>query len=154
MSVFHYSISFNDCCCGTAPLHYNLFAKGLLPCGAAVSFFGYRGLLYAAPVFFFLRDFWLQWWLFFSSQTVLDPMFIAVYNLFYTSMPVLALGIFDQDVNSQNSLAYPKLYTPGLTNGLFNKLDFFRSALHGFVASGVLFFIPYGEWQRLFLKPK
>jgi hypothetical protein len=25
-------------------------------------------------------------------QTVLDPMFIAVYNLFYTSQPVLALG--------------------------------------------------------------
>lgn len=30
-------------------------------------------------------------------QTVFDPMFIAVYNLFYTSLPVLSIGIFDQD---------------------------------------------------------
>lgn len=72
-------------------------------------------------------------------------MFIAVYNLFYTSMPVLALGIFDQDVNGRNSMAYPKLYTPGVHNTLFNKLEFLRSAFHGFVASGVLFFIPYGK---------
>jgi hypothetical protein len=29
---------------------------------------------------------------------VLDPGFIAVYNLFYTSNPVLALAFFEQDV--------------------------------------------------------
>ena len=76
-------------------------------------------------------------------------MFIAVYNLLYTSMPVLALGVFEQDVNAQNSVAYPKLYTPGIHNRLFNKLEFLRSSFHGFIASGVLFFIPYGELVSL-----
>jgi hypothetical protein len=31
-------------------------------------------------------------------QTALSEGFISVYNLFYTSLPVLALGFFDQDV--------------------------------------------------------
>jgi magnesium-transporting ATPase (P-type) len=71
-------------------------------------------------------------------------MFISVYNLFYTSLPVLALGIFDQDVNDVNSLKYPKLFTPGHLNLLFNKGEFFESAMHGCITSCVLFFIPYG----------
>lgn len=80
-------------------------------------------------------------------QTVFDPMFISVYNLFYTSLPVLALGIFDQDVSDRYSLCYPKLYTPGHCNLLFNKREFLRSALHGFFTSCVLFLIPYGTLQ-------
>ncbi|XP_047740035.1 phospholipid-transporting ATPase ID-like [Hyalella azteca] len=95
---------------------------------------------------FTLCHFWFAFFVGFSAQTVFDPMFIAVYNLFYTSMPVLALGIFDQDVDARNSMAYPKLYTPGVHNTLFNKPQFLRSAFHGFVASGVLFFIPYGAY--------
>jgi len=31
-----------------------------------------------------------------SLQTLYDPFFISFYNLFYTSLPVLAMGIFDQ----------------------------------------------------------
>ena len=76
-------------------------------------------------------------------------MFISVYNLFYTSLPVLALGIFDQDVNDVNSLKYPKLFTPGHLNLLFNKAEFFKSAMHGCITSCVLFFIPYGASSHL-----
>lgn len=84
-------------------------------------------------------------------QTVFDPMYISVYNLFYTSLPVLAVGIFDQDVNDKNSLAYPKLYAPGLQNLLFNKKEFCWSALHGFYASCVLFLVPYGKYLALLI---
>lgn len=73
-------------------------------------------------------------------------MYISVYNLFYTSLPVLAIGILDQDVNDKNSIVYPRLYTPGLQNLLFNKREFLRSALMGFFASAVLFLIPYGKY--------
>ncbi|XP_049937376.1 phospholipid-transporting ATPase ID isoform X2 [Schistocerca serialis cubense] len=96
---------------------------------------------------FTLCHFWFAFFCGFSAQTVFDPMFISVYNLFYTSLPVLALGIFDQDVNDRNSILYPKLYTPGHTNLLFNKMEFFRSALHGIFTSCVLFLIPYGTYK-------
>ncbi|XP_069187233.1 phospholipid-transporting ATPase ID isoform X2 [Procambarus clarkii] len=97
---------------------------------------------------FTLCHFWFAFFVAFSAQTLFDPMFISVYNLFYTSMPVLGLGIFEQDVNEKNSIKYPKLYTPGLKNALFNKKEFFRSAVHGFVTSCVLFFIPFGAYYN------
>ncbi|XP_068248598.1 probable phospholipid-transporting ATPase IM isoform X2 [Palaemon carinicauda] len=97
---------------------------------------------------FTLCHFWFAFFVAFSAQTLFDPMFISVYNLFYTSMPVLALGIFEQDVNSKNSIKFPRLYTPGLQNALFNKREFFRSALHGFLTSCVLFFIPFGAYYN------
>lgn len=78
-------------------------------------------------------------------QTVFDPMFISVYNLFYTSLPVLGLGIFEQDVSDKHSLEYPKLYTPGLTNALFNTKEFVKSVIHGVFSSLILFLIPYGK---------
>lgn len=97
---------------------------------------------------FTLCHFWFAFFVAFSAQTLFDPMFISVYNLFYTSMPVLALGIFEQDVNAKNSIKFPKLYTPGLKNALFNKKEFFRSAVHGFITSCVLFFIPFGAYYN------
>lgn len=78
-------------------------------------------------------------------QTVFDEMFISVYNLFYTSLPVLALGVFEQDVSDATSLQFPKLYAPGHTSELFNKTEFIKSTLHGCFTSLVLFLIPYGE---------
>ncbi|XP_040573208.1 probable phospholipid-transporting ATPase IM isoform X4 [Lepeophtheirus salmonis] len=97
---------------------------------------------------FTLCHFWYAFFCGFSAQTLLDPMFIAVYNLFYTSQPVLALGVFDQDVSDASSLKYPKLYTPGLNSTLFNKREFFKSALHGFLTSCILFFCSYGAYHN------
>ncbi|XP_063906623.1 probable phospholipid-transporting ATPase IM isoform X3 [Zophobas morio] len=95
---------------------------------------------------FTLCHFWYAFFCGFSAQTVFDPMYISVYNLFYTSLPVLAVGIFDQDVNDKNSVLYPKLYRPGHYNLFFNKKEFFRSAMQGCFVSIVLFFIPFGTY--------
>lgn len=73
-------------------------------------------------------------------------MYISVYNLFYTSLPVLSLGIFEQDVSDKYSIEYPKLYTPGLHNALFNTREFVRSVIHGVFGSLVLFSIPYAAY--------
>ncbi|XP_050303253.1 probable phospholipid-transporting ATPase IM isoform X2 [Anthonomus grandis grandis] len=95
---------------------------------------------------FTLCHFWYAFFCGFSAQTVFDPMYISIYNLFYTSLPVLALGIFDQDVNDKNSIAYPQLYRPGHLNLFFNKKEFFRSALQGCFVSIALFFIAFGTY--------
>lgn len=84
----------------------------------------------------------------FSSQTLYDPAFISFYNVFYTSLPVLALGIFDQDVDDRVSSRYPLLYTPGHMDLLFNKIEFLKSVAHGIGTSFVLFFIPYGAFSN------
>ncbi|KAK9754365.1 Phospholipid-translocating P-type ATPase C-terminal [Popillia japonica] len=107
---------------------------------------------------FTLCHFWYAFFCGFSAQTVFDPMYISVYNLFYTSLPVLAVGIFDQDRSLilciypfiicfiRRYLYWPLLYKPGHYNLFFNKKEFLLSALQGCYVSLVLFFIPLGTY--------
>lgn len=74
-------------------------------------------------------------------------MYISVYNLFYTSLPVLALGVFEQDVSDADSIEFPKLYTPGLNSEFFNLKEFMRSVMHGLFSSMVTFIIPWGTYR-------
>ncbi|KAK6476749.1 putative phospholipid-transporting ATPase IM isoform X1 [Huso huso] len=93
---------------------------------------------------FTLVHFWFGFFCGFSAQTVYDQWFITLFNIVYTSLPVLAMGLFDQDVTEQSSLEHPKLYEPGQFNVLFNKHKFFICTAQGVYTSIVLFFIPYG----------
>uniref|UniRef100_A0A3B4A170 Phospholipid-transporting ATPase n=1 Tax=Periophthalmus magnuspinnatus TaxID=409849 RepID=A0A3B4A170_9GOBI len=92
---------------------------------------------------FTMVHFWFGFFCGFSAQTVYDQYFITLYNIVYTSLPVLAMGIFDQDVPDDRSLEYPKLYEPGQLNLLFNKKEFFICIAQGIYTSVVLFFVPY-----------
>uniref|UniRef100_A0A3Q3KK42 Phospholipid-transporting ATPase n=1 Tax=Mastacembelus armatus TaxID=205130 RepID=A0A3Q3KK42_9TELE len=96
---------------------------------------------------FTLVHFWYGFFCGFSAQTVYDQWFITLYNIVYTSLPVLGMGLFDQDVNDQNSLRYPSLYKPGQQNLLFNKNQFFLYTLQGLGTSFLVFFIPYGAFS-------
>ncbi|KAL4227660.1 Phospholipid-transporting ATPase ID [Mactra antiquata] len=95
---------------------------------------------------FTLCHFWYAFFCGFSAQTLFDPYFISFYNVMYSSLPILALGLFDQDVNDYYSIRYPKLYHPGLVNLLFNKKVFGLSVAEGVISSFILFFIPYGAF--------
>ncbi|XP_037532568.1 phospholipid-transporting ATPase ID [Nematolebias whitei] len=92
---------------------------------------------------FTMVHFWFGFFCGFSAQTVYDQYFITLYNIVFTSLPVLAMGIFDQDVADQRSLECPKLYEPGQLNLLFNKKEFFICITQGIYTSVVLFFVPY-----------
>ncbi|KAF5915723.1 hypothetical protein HPG69_011536, partial [Diceros bicornis minor] len=93
---------------------------------------------------FTLVHFWYAFFSGFSAQTVYDTWFIAFYNLVYTSLPVLGLSLFDQDVNETWSLHFPELYEPGQHNLYFNKKEFVKCLVHGIYSSFVLFFVPMG----------
>ncbi|KAL0968678.1 hypothetical protein UPYG_G00270100 [Umbra pygmaea] len=93
---------------------------------------------------FTLVHFWFGFFCAFSAQTVYDQWFITLFNIVYTSLPVLAMGLFDQDVNEANSHRYPSLYRSGQLHLLFNKRQFFLCTFQGIMTSFLLFFIPYG----------
>uniref|UniRef100_A0A452IYM3 Phospholipid-transporting ATPase n=1 Tax=Gopherus agassizii TaxID=38772 RepID=A0A452IYM3_9SAUR len=97
---------------------------------------------------FTLVHFWFGFFCGFSAQTVYDQWFITLFNIVYASLPVLAMGLFDQDVNDENSMDYAKLYEPGQLNLLFNKHTFFICIAHGVYTSFALFFIPYGAFYN------
>ncbi|KAF1396631.1 Phospholipid-transporting ATPase FetA, partial [Spheniscus magellanicus] len=93
---------------------------------------------------FTLVHFWYGFFSGFSAQTVYDEWFITLYNLVYTSLPVLGMSLFDQDVDDRWSMLFPQLYVPGQQNVYFNKIMFVKCMLQGIYSSLILFFIPYG----------
>uniref|UniRef100_A0A8C0FMV4 Phospholipid-transporting ATPase n=1 Tax=Bubo bubo TaxID=30461 RepID=A0A8C0FMV4_BUBBB len=93
---------------------------------------------------FTLVHFWYGFFSGFSAQTVYDEWFITLYNLVYTSLPVLGMSLFDQDVDDRWSMLFPQLYVPGQQNLYFNKTVFVKCMLQGIYSSLILFFIPYG----------
>ncbi|KAM9323420.1 phospholipid-transporting ATPase IC isoform 2-T2 [Pholidichthys leucotaenia] len=105
--------------------------------------------------FFFFKNFaytlvhfWYSFFNGYSSQVAYEDWFITLYNLLYSSLPVLLVGLLDQDVNDRLSLKFPKLYLPGQQGKLFNYEKFFISLFHGIFASLIIFFIPYGAFQQ------
>jgi phospholipid-translocating ATPase len=105
--------------------------------------------------YFFYKNFaftlchvWYAFYCGFSAQTLYDEAFISLYNVCYTSLPVLVLAIYDQDVSDRYSLHYPKLYAPGQRDMFFNKFVFAESIAEGIVTSLLLFMIPYGAFSQ------
>ncbi|XP_049594131.1 phospholipid-transporting ATPase IC [Syngnathus scovelli] len=97
---------------------------------------------------FTLVHFWYSFFSGYSAQVAYEDWFITLYNLFYSSLPVLLVGLLDQDVNDRLSLKFPKLYQPGQQGTLFNYKNFFISLFHGIFVSLIIFFIPYGAFLQ------
>uniref|UniRef100_A0A803W8G7 Phospholipid-transporting ATPase n=1 Tax=Ficedula albicollis TaxID=59894 RepID=A0A803W8G7_FICAL len=105
--------------------------------------------------YFFYKNFaftlvhiWYSFFNGFSAQTAYEDWFITLYNVLYSSLPVLLVGLFDQDVSDKLSLRFPRLYVLGQRDLLFNYKKFFLSLLHGAVTSLIIFFIPYGAYLK------
>lgn len=94
-------------------------------------------------------QFWYQFYTGFSADVLYDYTFVMFYNLVFTVFPVLALGIFDQDVNDQFSLKVPQLYGVGIKQTMFNFGRFWLFVLDGVYQSAVCFFLAYFTNQSL-----
>ncbi|XP_062868152.1 phospholipid-transporting ATPase IC [Trichomycterus rosablanca] len=97
---------------------------------------------------FTLIHFWYSFFSGFSAQIAYEDWFITLYNVLYSSLPVLLVGLLDQDVNDKLSLRFPKLYLPGQQGSLFNYRNFFISLFQGIFTSLIVFFIPYGAFLQ------
>ncbi|XP_040276086.1 phospholipid-transporting ATPase IC [Bufo bufo] len=108
-----------------------------------LTYFFYKNFAYT------LVHFWYAFFNGFSGQTVYDTVFMALYNLLYSSLPIIVVGLQDQDVGDKLSMQCPSLYIPGQKGKLFNYTKFFLSLLHGTISSLVIFFIPYGAFCQM-----
>ncbi|KZT06691.1 phospholipid-translocating P-type ATPase [Laetiporus sulphureus 93-53] len=91
--------------------------------------------------------FWFQCFSSFDSTYLYEYTFILLYNLLFTSLPVIVLGAFDQDINAKAALAYPQLYIRGIRGLEYTRLKFWLYMLDGLYQSVVVFFIPYATWS-------
>lgn len=66
-----------------------------------------------------------------------------LYSLVFTSLPVVVLGVFDQDVDAKTELAYPALYQRGIAGLEYTKFIFWSFIVDGVYQSLICFYIPY-----------
>jgi phospholipid-translocating ATPase len=99
----------------------------------------------------------------FDATYLYQYSFIMLYNLIFTSLPVMALGgkpsevilrslcdvslqAFDQDINAKAAMAFPQLYIRGIRGLEYTRTKFWLYMLDGLYQSTVVFYIPYLVW--------
>ncbi|KAK7306980.1 hypothetical protein VNO77_39646 [Canavalia gladiata] len=76
----------------------------------------------------------------FSGLPAYNDWFLSLYNVLFSSLPVIALGVFDQDVSSRYCRKFPMLYQEGVHNLLFSWSRIFGWMLNGFMSAIIVFF--------------
>ncbi|KAL8106257.1 hypothetical protein AgCh_029880 [Apium graveolens] len=78
-----------------------------------VSYFFYKNLTFTLTQFYFTFQTG------FSGQRFYDDWFQTLYNVIFTSLPVIFVGLLDKDVSASLSKKYPELYKEGIKNTFF-----------------------------------
>ncbi|KAH9913379.1 phospholipid-translocating P-type ATPase [Amylocystis lapponica] len=91
--------------------------------------------------------FWFMIYNNFDATYLYQYTFILLYNLIFTSLPVMVLGAFDQDINAKAALAFPQLYVRGIRGLEYTRSKFWMYMLDGLYQSVIVFFIPYFSWS-------
>jgi len=92
----------------------------------------------------YLTQLWFTIHAMFSGQSLYDAWALAMYNLSFTAAPIMALAIFDRDVEASRVLdrdQFPELFQDGLKNRLFNTTEFWKYTLTAIVHSLVSFYL-------------
>ncbi|KAK4190085.1 hypothetical protein QBC35DRAFT_491285 [Podospora australis] len=88
----------------------------------------------------YLTQFWYVFQNVFSGEVIYESWTLSFYNVFYTVLPPLVLGILDQFVSARLLDRYPQLYTLGQKNTFF-KVSVFASWIANAVYHSLLLYI-------------
>ncbi|XP_042976833.1 probable phospholipid-transporting ATPase 8 isoform X1 [Carya illinoinensis] len=99
-----------------------------------ICYFFYKNITFGFTLF------WFEAQASFSGQPAYNDWYMSFYNVFFTSLPVIALGVFDQDVSARLCLEYPILYSEGVENILFSWPRILGWMFNGFISSIIIFF--------------
>ncbi|KAH6724008.1 putative phospholipid-transporting ATPase [Leptodontidium sp. MPI-SDFR-AT-0119] len=69
---------------------------------------------------FYLLQALYQRWTGYTGTSLFESTSLTVFNTLFTSLAVILLGIFEQDLNASTLLAVPELYVSGQRNASFN----------------------------------
>lgn len=112
-----------------------------------ICYFFYKNIAFGFTIFYF------EAYASFSGQAAYNDWYLSFYNVLFTSLPVIALGVFDQDVSQQFCLKFPSLYQEGLQNTLFSWLRILSWSFNGVLsATFIFFFCIFAMEQQAFRK--
>ncbi|KAL2546544.1 putative phospholipid-transporting ATPase 9 [Forsythia ovata] len=99
-----------------------------------ICYFFYKNVTFGFTVFMY------EAYASFSGQPAYNDWFLSLYNVFFTSLPVIAMGVFDQDVSARYCLKFPLLYQEGMQNVLFSWRRIIGWMLNGLCSAIIIFF--------------
>ncbi|KAG1342768.1 Phospholipid-transporting ATPase 10 [Cocos nucifera] len=107
-----------------------------------VCYFFYKNITFGLTLFLF------EAYASFSGQAAYNDWFMSFYNVFFTSLPVIALGVFDQDVSARFCLKFPILYQEGVQNVLFSWARLLPWMFNGILNAITIFFFCTSAFQH------
>ncbi|KAH9552613.1 hypothetical protein CY35_09G075500 [Sphagnum magellanicum] len=100
-----------------------------------VCYFFYKNITFGLTIFYY------EACTNFSGQTGYNDWYMSLFNVVFTSLPVMVLGIFEQDVASNVCSEFPALYQQGPHNLFFRWSRILGWMLNGVYSSLVVFAI-------------
>ncbi|KAJ8949862.1 hypothetical protein NQ318_010496 [Aromia moschata] len=95
---------------------------------------------YKNAAFVFLC-FWYQLYCGFSGTVMIDQMYLMLYNLLFTSLPPVAIGVYDQVAPYEILRDNPYLYRCGRLGKAYKSSSFWMTMLDALYQSTCIFFI-------------
>uniref|UniRef100_A0A665UU79 Phospholipid-transporting ATPase n=1 Tax=Echeneis naucrates TaxID=173247 RepID=A0A665UU79_ECHNA len=102
-----------------------------------VQYFFYKNVCFITPQFLY------QFFCLFSQQTLYDSVYLTLYNICFTSLPILVYSLFEQLVHPHVLQNKPGLYRDISKNALLSFRPFLYWTLLGFSHAFVFFFGSY-----------
>ncbi|KAI1188172.1 hypothetical protein F5B17DRAFT_429819 [Nemania serpens] len=103
----------------------------------AIANFFYKNMIWTFTIF------WYQIWCNYDITYLFEYTYIILFNLIFTSLPPIVIGVLDQDVSDSVSLAVPQLYRRGIERMEWTQKKFWTYMADGVYQSVITFFIPY-----------
>ncbi|PQE33849.1 phospholipid-translocating P-type ATPase domain-containing protein [Rutstroemia sp. NJR-2017a WRK4] len=105
--------------------------------GETIANFFYKNVVWTFTIF------WYQIFANFDMTYLFDYTYILLFNLAFTSVPVIFMGVLDQDVSDKVSLAVPQLYRRGIERKEWTQRKFWLYMLDGLYQSIIIFFMAW-----------
>ncbi|GMF43772.1 unnamed protein product [[Candida] boidinii] len=109
----------------------------------------YKRLAETIPCFFYKNIvfvfalFWFGIFSNFDGSYLYEYTYLMFFNLAFTSLPVICVGVLDQDVSDTVSLLTPELYISGILGEEWSQFKFIYYMLDGLYQSVISFFFPW-----------
>ncbi|KAE9030157.1 Phospholipid-transporting ATPase [Phytophthora rubi] len=90
-----------------------------------------------------LSNFFLAMETMYSGLLMYFSIFFTLYNALFTTIPIVVIAMYNQDVSPAVLMQYPTLYVNGLKNRSFNWLSFFGWCVLGVWHAYVVYAVPF-----------
>lgn len=107
-----------------------------------IGYFFYKNVHFGFTLFYY------ESYAVFSGQAAYNDWYMTLFNVFFTSLPVIALGILEQDISARMKLQFPHLYQQGIKNLHFDWIRILGWIVNGVTSSLIVFYFTIGILQQ------